>query len=124
MWLTLSRQLLSRNKSPISTLPATCVLPVCQLVILWLSLLVSSAWCRVILLFLVRTKKREREGSTLVAFWRLVDFVRCFLQNACLMMLEKGGLSFIWQIFLENFFLHHRLFSVLGIAVLLFSWLS
>lgn len=40
------------------------------------------------------------------------------------MMLEKGGLSFIWQIFLENFFLHHRLFSVLGIAVLLFSWLS
>lgn len=74
MWLTLSRQLLSRNKSPISTLPATCVLPVCQLVIWWLSLLVSSAWCRVTLLFLVRTKKREREGSTLVAFWRLVDF--------------------------------------------------
>lgn len=47
MWLTLSRQLPSRNKSPISTILATCVLPVCQLVILWLSLVVSSAWCRV-----------------------------------------------------------------------------
>ena len=102
---TLSRQPPSRNKLPISTIPATCVLPVCQLVILWLSLRASSAWCRITPLFPVRTKSGREEGLHLWYFG--VQSIFCQVLSAKRMSddVRKGRLLFICQIFLENFFL-------------------